>query len=97
MLIHRRYGRIRDIEIKTPSRPPAFAFVTFDDRRDAEDAVDGRYLDLSHSKTRVDFNYFRNGYKFDGERIRVEYSRGRGERDDRRGRDEGERIKQTPL
>ncbi len=38
-----RYGRIRDIEIKTPSRPPAFAFVTFDDRRDAEDAVDGRY------------------------------------------------------
>jgi len=37
-----KYGRIRDIQIKTPSRPPAFAFVTFDDSRDAEDAVRGR-------------------------------------------------------
>ena len=28
-----KYGRIRNIEIKTPSRPPAYAFVEFDDRR----------------------------------------------------------------
>ena len=36
-----KYGRIRDIEIKS-RRPPAFAFVEFDDHRDAEDAVKGR-------------------------------------------------------
>uniref|UniRef100_A0A7S0I1L9 RRM domain-containing protein n=1 Tax=Hanusia phi TaxID=3032 RepID=A0A7S0I1L9_9CRYP len=37
-----KYGRIRDIEVKTPSRPPAFAFVEFDNLYDAEDAVRGR-------------------------------------------------------
>lgn len=37
-----RYGRIRDIDIKTPARPPAFAFVTFDDHRDADAAIRGR-------------------------------------------------------
>jgi arginine/serine-rich splicing factor 1/9 len=28
-----KYGRIREIDLKTPSRPPAFAFLTFDDVR----------------------------------------------------------------
>jgi arginine/serine-rich splicing factor 1/9 len=28
-----KYGRIRDIDLKTPARPPAFAFVTFEDPR----------------------------------------------------------------
>ncbi|EKX52221.1 hypothetical protein GUITHDRAFT_41825, partial [Guillardia theta CCMP2712] len=37
-----KYGRIRDIEVKTPNRPPAFAFVSFEDYRDAEDAIRGR-------------------------------------------------------
>lgn len=37
-----KYGRIRDIDIKRPSRPPAFCFVEFDDPRDADDAVRGR-------------------------------------------------------
>jgi len=36
-----RYGKIRDIDIKCPSRPPAFAFITFDHYRDAEDAIAG--------------------------------------------------------
>lgn len=58
-----KYGRIREIELKTPGRPPAFAFITFDDHRDAEDAVRGR-----------------DGYNFDGYRIRVEFAKG-----DRRG------------
>ncbi|RYG64856.1 hypothetical protein EON64_13130 [archaeon] len=58
-----RYGRIRDIEIKTPARPPAFAFISFDDRRDAEDAIRGR-----------------DGYNFDGYRLRCEMAKG-----DRRG------------
>ena len=38
-----KYGRIRDIEIKRPQRPPAFCFISFDDYRDAEDAIRGRY------------------------------------------------------
>ena len=38
-----RYGRIRDIDLKTPSRPPAYAFITYDDVRDAEDAIRARY------------------------------------------------------
>jgi len=28
-----KYGRIRAVDIKTPSRPPPFAFVEFSDRR----------------------------------------------------------------
>ena len=63
-----RYGRIRDIDIKAPSRPPAFAFITFDDYRDAEDAIRAR-----------------DGYSFDGLRLRVELCKAerRGRMDDR--------------
>ena len=32
----------RDIDLKVPSRPPAFCFVTFEQLRDAEDACRGR-------------------------------------------------------
>ena len=66
-----KYGRIRDIDLKTPARPPAFAFVNFEDSRDAEDAVRGR-----------------DGYSFDGSRLRVEFAKGdrdRGGRDRDRG------------
>lgn len=62
-----KFGDIKDIEIKRPSRPPAFAFITFYDRRDADDAVDRR-----------------DGYRFDGERLRCEHARD-NRRDDRRG------------
>jgi len=37
----RRAG-CRDIDLKTPSRPPAFCFVTFEQMRDAEEACRGR-------------------------------------------------------
>lgn len=37
-----KYGRIRDIDCKTPARPPAFAFVDFERYEDAEDAIRGR-------------------------------------------------------
>ena len=37
-----KYGRIRDIECKTPARPPAFSFVTFEHYQDAIDAIKGR-------------------------------------------------------
>eukprot|EP00603_Paraphysomonas_imperforata_P011800 CAMPEP_0114458450 /NCGR_PEP_ID=MMETSP0104-20121206/4691_1 /TAXON_ID=37642 ORGANISM="Paraphysomonas imperforata, Strain PA2" /NCGR_SAMPLE_ID=MMETSP0104 /ASSEMBLY_ACC=CAM_ASM_000202 /LENGTH=246 /DNA_ID=CAMNT_0001631041 /DNA_START=1 /DNA_END=742 /DNA_ORIENTATION=- len=70
-----KYGRIVDIDIKSGSRPPAFAFISFDDSRDADDAIRGR-----------------DGYMFDGNRLRVEYSKGsRGGRDDRRDDDRGRR------
>ena len=39
-----KFGKITNIEIKRPVRPPAFAFVTFDDDRDAEDAIYERYI-----------------------------------------------------
>jgi arginine/serine-rich splicing factor 1/9 len=65
-----RYGRIREIDIKNQGRPPAFAFVVFDDYRDAEDAIRAR-----------------DGYMFDGARLRVEMSRGGRDRD--RVRDSG--------
>lgn len=65
-----KFGSIRDIDIKAP-RPPGgttFAFIEYDDDRDAEDAVRDR-----------------DGYKFDGTRLRVEIARGgrRGGPDDR--------------
>ena len=37
-----RTRRIIEVDLKTPSRPPAFAFIEFDSSRAAEDAVAGR-------------------------------------------------------
>ncbi|CAA7399609.1 unnamed protein product [Spirodela intermedia] len=37
-----KYGRIVDIELKVPPRPPAYCFVEFESSRDAEDAIRGR-------------------------------------------------------
>ena len=54
-----RYGKIREIDLKTPARPPAFAFIAFDDYRDAQDAIRGR-----------------DGYNFDGYRLRCEFAKG---------------------
>lgn len=67
-----KYGRIKDISVKNPPRPPSFAFVEFDDPRDAEDAVHGR-----------------NGYEYEGARLRVEMSKNRpsGRGADRGGAD----------
>lgn len=47
------------MDLKTPSRPPAYAFLLFSDPRDAEDAIRGR-----------------DGYEFDGARLRVELAHG---------------------
>ncbi|KAM7481623.1 hypothetical protein LguiB_006206 [Lonicera macranthoides] len=54
-----KYGPIVEIDLKIPPRPPGYAFVEFEDRRDAEDAIHGR-----------------DGYKFDGHRLRVELAHG---------------------
>uniref|UniRef100_A0A2P2J5K5 Arginine/serine-rich splicing factor n=3 Tax=Rhizophora mucronata TaxID=61149 RepID=A0A2P2J5K5_RHIMU len=37
-----KYGPIIDIDLKIPPRPPGYAFVEFEDPRDAEDAIYGR-------------------------------------------------------
>ncbi|EYC32427.1 hypothetical protein Y032_0003g1569 [Ancylostoma ceylanicum] len=60
--IFAKYGKIRFVDIKG-GRGPLYAFVEFEDYRDAEDAVRGR-----------------DGYDFDGCRIRVEFTRGVGPR-----------------
>eukprot|EP00850_Spirogloea_muscicola_P025676 SM003895S14655 [mRNA] locus=s3895:278:1299:+ [translate_table: standard] len=54
-----KYGRIKDIDLKMPPRPPGYAFIEFEDPRDAEDAIRGR-----------------DGYNFDGYRLRVELAHG---------------------
>ncbi|KAL5665321.1 hypothetical protein ACJX0J_025429, partial [Zea mays] len=48
------YGRILDIDLKIPPRPPGYAFVEFEDPHDADDAI-----------------YGRDGYNFDGYRLRI--------------------------
>lgn len=34
-----KFGKIQDVQVKIPHRPPAFGFVTFGDSRDADDAI----------------------------------------------------------
>ncbi|GAB4826112.1 Serine/arginine-rich splicing factor sr34a [Ancistrocladus abbreviatus] len=66
-----KYGRILDVELKLPPRPPCYCFVEFENARDAEDAIRGR-----------------DGYNFDGCRLRVELAhggRGSSSASDRRG------------
>lgn len=54
-----KYGRILEIELKNPPRPPGYCFVEFESSRDADDAIRGR-----------------DGYNFDGYRLRVELAHG---------------------
>lgn len=54
-----KYGPIVEIDLKVPPRPPGYAFVEFEDPRDADDAIRGR-----------------DGYEFDGHRLRVELAHG---------------------
>ncbi|KAL0928005.1 hypothetical protein M5K25_002237 [Dendrobium thyrsiflorum] len=37
-----KYGNIIEIDLKIPPRPPGYAFIEFEDARDAEDAIYGR-------------------------------------------------------
>jgi arginine/serine-rich splicing factor 1/9 len=46
-----KYGRIRDVDLKNLSRPPAFAFVSFERYEDAEDAIRGRGASLAACRT----------------------------------------------
>uniref|UniRef100_A0A1B6DP01 RRM domain-containing protein n=2 Tax=Clastoptera arizonana TaxID=38151 RepID=A0A1B6DP01_9HEMI len=55
-----KFGKVTFVDLKNRRGPP-FAFVEFEDPRDAEDAV-----------------YARDGYDYDGYRLRVEFPRGGG-------------------
>ncbi|XP_075219207.1 serine/arginine-rich splicing factor 1A-like [Lycorma delicatula] len=55
-----KFGKVIFVDLKNRRGPP-FAFVEFDDPRDAEDAVRAR-----------------DGYDYDGYRLRVEFPRGGG-------------------
>ncbi|CAI6350136.1 unnamed protein product [Macrosiphum euphorbiae] len=55
-----KFGKVLFVDLKNQRGPP-FAFVEFDDPRDAEDAV-----------------HARDGYDYDGYRLRVEFPRGNG-------------------
>ncbi|XP_065333577.1 serine/arginine-rich splicing factor 1A [Cloeon dipterum] len=55
-----KFGKVTFVDLKNRRGPP-FAFVEFDDPRDAEDAV-----------------HARDGYDYDGYRLRVEFPRGGG-------------------
>ncbi|KAL1110519.1 hypothetical protein AAG570_008047 [Ranatra chinensis] len=61
-----KFGKVTFVDLKNRRGPP-FAFVEFEDSRDAEDAV-----------------HARDGYDYDGYRLRVEFPRGGGP--SRRGR-----------
>lgn len=55
-----KFGKVSFVDLKNRKGPP-FAFVEFEDARDAEDAV-----------------HARDGYDYDGYRLRVEFPRGGG-------------------
>ena len=94
-----KYGRIRDIDIKRPIAPPAFAFITYDDSRGACfctirgasscDLVFDHDFHVSFADA-SDAVYGRDGYNFDGCRLRCEIAKdSRGGYDRDRDRDGG--------
>ncbi|KAJ8956392.1 hypothetical protein NQ318_015130 [Aromia moschata] len=69
-----KFGKVTFVDLKNRRRPP-FAFVEFEDPRDADDAV-----------------HARDGYDYDGYRLRVEFPRGGGHGSFRGGRGGGDRA-----
>ncbi|CAI2352553.1 unnamed protein product [Caenorhabditis sp. 36 PRJEB53466] len=54
--IFTKYGRIRNVSIKSSRAGPAFAFVEFEDNRDAENAIRGRSgYELDGKRITVEF------------------------------------------
>ncbi|XP_075146301.1 serine/arginine-rich splicing factor 1-like [Haematobia irritans] len=66
-----KFGKVTFVDLKNRRGPP-FAFVEFEDARDADDAVKAR-----------------DGYDYDGYRLRVEFPRGGGPGSYRGNRNEG--------
>ncbi|KAI4301756.1 hypothetical protein L6164_035003 [Bauhinia variegata] len=75
-----KYGPIVDIDLKIPPRPPGYAFVEFEDPRDAEDAIgyrDGYNFD--GFQLRVELAHGGRGYSSSTDRY-SRYSGGGGSR-----------------
>ncbi|CEG36253.1 splicing factor [Plasmopara halstedii] len=52
-----RFGRLLSVQIKFPTRPPPFAFLTYEDERDASDAVRSmNNVVISGSRIRVEMS-----------------------------------------
>eukprot|EP01035_Chromulina_nebulosa_P021623 gene21623-27986_t len=92
-----KYGKIIDVNVKIPARPPAYAFLTYEDRRDAEDAVKYRDgYDFAGSRLRVEFakdnrDGDRGGRDRDRDRDNYRDRDSYRDRDDHRDRDRGGR------
>ncbi|KAJ4747344.1 Serine/arginine-rich-splicing factor SR34 [Rhynchospora pubera] len=57
-----KYGSIVDVDLKIPPRPPAYAYVEFEDPRDAEDAIRGRDgYKFDSERLRVELAHFGRG------------------------------------
>lgn len=83
--VNEQYGRIKYIDVKTPARPPAFAFVEFEDGRYASTAHSGSLAWINCTiiitatlRDAEDAVRGRDGYDFYGSRLRVEIARGPG-------------------
>lgn len=64
-----KYGRILDIELKIPPRPPCYCFVEFANARDAEDAIRGRDgYNFDGCRQRVELAHGGRGQSSSGDR-----------------------------
>ncbi|XP_024189168.1 serine/arginine-rich splicing factor SR30 isoform X1 [Rosa chinensis] len=70
-----KYGPIVDIDLKIPPRPPGYAFIEFEDPRDADDAIYGRDgCNFDGYRLRVELAHGRRGYSSSADRF-SSYSR----------------------
>ncbi|XP_051123828.1 serine/arginine-rich splicing factor SR30 isoform X3 [Andrographis paniculata] len=61
-----KYGPIVEIDLKIPPRPPGYAFIEFEDPRDADDAIRGRDgYNFDGCQLRVEIARGRRGSSYD--------------------------------
>ncbi|KAE9444712.1 hypothetical protein C3L33_23390, partial [Rhododendron williamsianum] len=78
--LDRQYGPIAHIDLKIPPRPPGYAFVEFEESRDAEDAIRGHDgYDFDGNRLRVELAHGGRGHSSSIDRYSSQ-SGGRGSR-----------------
>ncbi|GMJ09178.1 Serine/Arginine-Rich Protein Splicing Factor 34 [Hibiscus trionum] len=74
-----KYGPIAQIDLKVPPRPPGYAFVEFEEARDAEDAIRGRDgYDFGGNRLRVELAHGGRGRSSVDRHSNHSSGRGRG-------------------
>ncbi|KAA3475074.1 serine/arginine-rich splicing factor SR34A-like [Gossypium australe] len=74
-----KYGPIAQIDLKIPPRPPGYAFVEFEEARDAEDAIRGRDgYDFGGHRLRVELAHGGRGRSSMDRHSSYSSGRGRG-------------------